>query len=486
MTCTVVYGPPGTGKTTHLLSLMESELAAGTPPDRIAFVSFTRNAVDEARARAAVKFRVAPRELRWFRTLHSLAYTALGLTRSSVMTDLQAFAASNGFTLGRSGNAMEAAFAAQRTDDKLFHAYQLTRATGLTMPTVAKKWRLDGISASRYEAFCSRLEAWKKENRLLDWADMIDEFVTASAPVPVEVAFIDEAQDLSAAQWRMIELAFRDARRVVVAGDDDQAIYEWGGADVRHMLKLPGEQTILTQSHRVPQALLHVANGIARRIRLRKHKQWAGTAAPGAFVPGASMAALPLENGERWLLLGRTAFQLAVFRKHLESRGVMFVENGERSVTDIERNNFAAHTRLLAGAALPLGEARRLLAQGDGADFLPATRVVAAHQLPAAVLPPERMFARWRTDRLRYVQRVAAAGALSAAPTVELSTVHGAKGSEAINVALSPDMSRAPALALRTAEYSDAEHRVWYVAATRAQRRLFLLRSESEYRYKMG
>ena len=37
----IILGPPGTGKTENLLRIVDRELKNGTPPDRIAFVSFT-------------------------------------------------------------------------------------------------------------------------------------------------------------------------------------------------------------------------------------------------------------------------------------------------------------------------------------------------------------------------------------------------------------------------------------------------------------
>ena len=57
-------------------------------------------------------------------------------------------------------------------------------------------------------------------------------------------------------------------------------------------------------------------------------------------------------------------------------------------------------------------------------------------------------------------------------PSITISTIHQAKGGEADNVALVTDMGT---LSWKNMA-SDEEIRVWYVAATRARKNLFLIR----------
>lgn len=45
----------------------------------------------------------------------------------------------------------------------------------------------------------------------------------------------DEYQDINPAQERLIQLLSRPPVQLCVVGDDDQAIYQWRGSDVRNM-----------------------------------------------------------------------------------------------------------------------------------------------------------------------------------------------------------------------------------------------------------
>ena len=69
------------------------------------------------------------------------------------------------------------------------------------------------------------LKRYKKEYGLIDFNDMILDFVKSDKSPNFDVVFIDEAQDLSLMQWDMTKSIWNKTGDSFIAGDDDQAIF---------------------------------------------------------------------------------------------------------------------------------------------------------------------------------------------------------------------------------------------------------------------
>ena len=112
---------------------------------------------------------------------------------------------------------------------------------------------------------------------------MILEFVKRDMSPKFRLLIIDEAQDLSAIQWNMVDLLCKNATHIYIAGDDDQAIFEWAGADPWRFKQQKGNRIILNQSYRVPLAVQQRANSVIGRIghNHRVQKEWEATEREG-------------------------------------------------------------------------------------------------------------------------------------------------------------------------------------------------------------
>jgi superfamily I DNA/RNA helicase len=89
---------------------------------------------------------------------------------------------------------------------------------------------------------------------------------------------VDEYQDTNDAQLQLLELLAGLRRNLCVVGDDDQSIYAWRGAQVRHILefdkKFPGATEIyLEQNYRSNGNILDAANAIIGKNPGRKAKR---------------------------------------------------------------------------------------------------------------------------------------------------------------------------------------------------------------------
>jgi len=148
---------------------------------------------------------------------------------------------------------------------------------------------------------------YKVNNNLIDFADMIKKFLSKPELCPsFNTVFIDEAQDLSPIQWQMYDMLKNNSKNVYLAGDDDQAIYGWAGADVDRFIKEPAKEKVLSKSRRIPIAVQEISEVITERIQgLRATKNYLPRNEQGLCSKINSLENVDLYNG-KWLILTRT------------------------------------------------------------------------------------------------------------------------------------------------------------------------------------
>ena len=493
----LILGGPGTGKTTELLRVVEDELASGVDPKHIAFVAFTRKAAHEARSRAAERFGFTDDDMPYFRTLHSLAFKQLALEPAEVMADAdyRELGQALGLTFGHTDDDIGIAVG----DDKgsqLAYLDQIARLTLKPLDVTCRERALQPYWEARL--YCDALAEYKKTRHKQDFTDMLTLFTDRAVCPYFKVVIVDEAQDLSPLQWRMVERITRAAERVYIAGDDDQAIYEWAGADVHKFLTLKGERYVLPVSYRLPQVVFDKAQDIVRRISQRYEKQWAPAGPGGAVHYYGEPEQVDLREGS-WLLLARNRYMLTDYTAMLQEQGYPYTLHGKSSTDSDVVRALVYWERLRRGDALTLEQVRMLyvkvqpqwLKQGartmTGASEDTAytlndlrtkwgLRAEAAHDWMAVL-----QMAQAKREYLRAVLR--RKESLLKPPRITVSTVHQVKGGEADHVLLRTDM--AYSCYREWIRNPDSESRVFYVAATRAKQALHVLYARSNKFYEV-
>jgi len=483
---TIVLGPPGTGKTTTLLGKVNSYLK-NTDPDKIGYFAFTQKAAHEARDRAVKQFNLTEDDLPYFRTLHSLAFRKLGLKKDNVMQPrhYKDLGKKLGFPVTYA-DYQEDQGGIFTSDSEYLRIIQLAQLRNITPEQqfdLAE--HTQDLERDQLRIIANELIRYKKEYNLIDYNDMILDFTKSDLSPKFDVVFIDEAQDLSLMQWDMAKTIWKKTENAFIAGDDDQAIFRWAGADVDSFINLTGTYLPLTQSYRIPTKVHNLAMNIINKITNRIPKTWQPKTNEGTLHRHFDVDSIDMSHGD-WLVLSRTRHMLNDIEESLYRQGLYYKNRYKRNDEQDLHECATAWESCLKGQPLSYKQVesmskymsdkhwqkKKIKGMTKGS-FYNIDQLVNDYGLQIKTTWYEAFDNAGQT-RVNYLRKMRKNGEkLNEKPRIELSTIHAAKGGEATNVVLMTDLTQNTMKGYE--RNPDDENRLFYVGATRTKENLHIV-----------
>jgi len=569
-TVTRLFGGPGSGKTTALLDRVEGLLEQdGVEVRDVLVVSYTRAAAAEVRERLAERLDTTPRHLQGnVCTMHAKAYELLDLSRGDVVGEDEKEEFCDEFGLefedeysgaGRRtarsttlGNKIIATSQwLQRTNREVADWYDVpfqwdeeeVRLPPDIDPNAQEgnkytpTWPSDDDRVSVPEA----IRGWrnyKGENDVVGFADMLERVHQRSLLPNVDYLVIDEFQDITTLQYEVYEEWRPHMEQCLIAGDDDQVVYAWQGADPDLLLDTRvDDDEVLPNSYRLPSKILDVVNREVRHIDKRQEKDLQPRKEGGRVEAVESPSVLDLVRNVRGtvretdddtiMVLFRARYQMFQFIDQFITEGIPFsCLTDQRMWTDRLTDYVRAVEKVDRDEALTALEARRLAdilqesafgttdreglydfldeveetSEEDDLAEIPVSPEDVSERVPFMPKPASAAdMARKITSFQRKSLKAYFAGDYDgmAPDRVRLGTIHSAKGREADHVFVTTDLTEkvVEQMAAQAAQdgievdgvdeftkttdpvpiLTDNERRVFYVGMSRARERLVLM-----------
>lgn len=274
-----VFGPPGTGKTTYLSrNIRGAVIKYG--PQKVLVTSFTKAAAVEIGNRLC-KDGIKPHS-RQIGTLHSLCYELLGnppiadlavpmAQWNELQPELQQSAIKSNRDDSHSDQDDPYSDQDDPAGDDLRSRCEIYRAQIINeefWPNAVQDF---------YKKWCD----FKADIDAIDFTDMVEKVYREklSAPGQPKVIFADETQDYSRLELELIRFWASDPTvdHVVVAGDDDQAIYGFKGSTPDAFLNPPipeNQKHVLNQSYRLPRKIKELSDDWIKSVGRREVKKF--------------------------------------------------------------------------------------------------------------------------------------------------------------------------------------------------------------------
>jgi len=505
---TIIHGPPGTGKTFRLVNHhLEHEITKlKTDPQKIIYITFSNAAATEARDERI------NHNLLYVSTMHSLG------TRECNMDTKKNLLKSNKKWRVFKNYPNHEAYANMSFVTKLDASGAPTYENDhMQIIQYARSKKIDlqesAIQLGKHESvdidFTIQLEqdlkTFKEHTGMIEFSDMIKLFIKRKKCPDIEAVFLDEAQDLNPLQWEMFFYIENQCKRSYIAGDDDQTIYGFQGAEPNIFVNLQGKFDPQEDSHRVPRKVhkkaLEVISQITKENRV--NKKWNAREAEGEVLENMYLDEIDFSEG-KWMILAQTNKLLEEIGEFFYGLGIRFTGKVNSALPNEVLQAYQTWVKLNNGIRVSNEDAKAVYEQflkstaghvkygfssGKTLDHVENVNLQELKDNHGLLVTGSWEQFSIEEDIKNYMKTLLEKkDDLMKDTRIELSTMHGSKGRECENVLVFPDYGTENQFKpyLEAINNPDAQHRLVYVAITRAKNKLYLMAPLHDEFYTIG
>jgi len=514
-----IFGAPGTGKTTWIVSETRRLVERGEIDEAKILATSLTKATKWALVGKMKSEGVNIREEN-VRTLHSFCYRALKEKPELISQEaLKYFFYEKGFEYKIEKEKREdeefPLWEQEAHGNKLYQAFNKVRLTWDGVDNVRqhlyafyeKEKHELGLSFQTFLKLFKDYIDFLKKNKLYDFTRLLTEAYKSGAELKGDLLILDEFQDKGNLHVAIVEKWLKNFKYVLIAGDDDQAIFTFAGSNPDHLIRISANETvILPKSYRLPYRIWLTAQELISQNKNRVFKDYTPSGEEGKvdWVLYRDEVLDMLGEEKETFILVRNKYFLEEWRKVMEATNTPYKIAGKRvsvptvakhikthlkllnkeKVADEELYKFLIYIKPLIRDILRKRQIREVVVDKIAKKIKARNFSEAEGQVAFYILnhEPEDVFIedsrevveKWKT-RARELEKWEK-------PLLTLATIHSAKGLEAERVFLDTRITKK--VLMSTIEDPEIERRVLYVGITRAKRELYFVKLPKSYTYQ--
>lgn len=241
----LVLAVPGSGKTTVLLARINNLIENGVNPDNILAMTFSKSqAIDMEKRYLSIYGKKGVK----FSTIHSFAY---GIVRSFSKNPQSIKLIESSDEYNKYSIIQQMFFKVKHkrmTDEQLESFFRVSSFLKNTLMDYDEYKKMYSSVFRDFEKVYNMYENFKQQRNLIDFDDMLVEALNILQNNQEALSFlqdkfdyiqIDEGQDTSYVQLKIISLIALPNNNLFIVADDDQSIYGFRGASSKQLLNFP-------------------------------------------------------------------------------------------------------------------------------------------------------------------------------------------------------------------------------------------------------